>query len=709
VRIGLVVGVGEISAGHSLELREAIGWLDQEPFLPGKVANFMLEVASYYATPAGLVLATLAPTGFKEDLVHEVKAVGGAKGVTLPDDVWQDATRFGADELELFRSQGLLLDRVRFKERRIRVLRAVRREDELLSGRPQANQRLALRTLCEFEWFASAAELCREAGVPDSSVRALIRKGYARYEEVPAPPPALPQVAPADADLGSKAEPLDLSWRSSLTGGIRRERLAALTPNLSRELEAGRSCLVLVPEHALLEEAASLLATALPVRVVSGELSDAQRTQLWLELPQGPPVVLVGTFLGLFAPQARLGLLVVLEAGSASYKLASGPRVFVPTVAARFADRLDIPLVLTDVLFSPEMAQLVPPEGRQNLSYKRLRYHVSDMASKGGWPLGTDLIRVLKQVGERKRQALLLTPRRGFSGGLGCLACGWLEYCPNCDLPLRYHRREAILRCHQCGASSRPPDQCPKCGCHTLAPIRGAGTEWLSSAVRKLLPEFPVFRLDRDHQDDLDELYRGRPGVLVATTAAFRRAPLPEVALLAISLLDTHLNVTDFRAEEETLRMLLQLPELAKERLPLTLLQTFTPTHPVCEVMKAADLDGAVGAFVERMSERRKEFGYPPFAHLAKVQISARAPAGAAEAAGRLVASLKIRGAASGEVIGPTPAPVGRVKGLYAQQVFVRASETERFAWLLEGVTLVGGGARVRIDVDPREVNAFLD
>ncbi|UCH24605.1 MAG: primosomal protein N' [Trueperaceae bacterium] len=709
VRIGLVVGVDEVSAGRSLELREAIGWLDQEPFLPEIHTAFLLEIAGYYATPAGLVLAAMVPTGFKEKLVHEIQAVKRAAIDDLPEDLWVEAARLPVEKLELYRSQGLVLERVRVQERQRRVLRAVRPVDRNLAGRAQANQRCALEMLLTYEWFGSAAELSREAGVPESSVRALVRKGYARYEEVPSPPPALPQVLPSEEGFEAAKEPLDLSIRSSLTGGNRRERLGALVPNLVRETEAGRGCLVLVPEHALLEETASLLAAVLPVEVVSGELSDDQRARLWRELPLGPPVVLVGTYLALFAPQRPLGLLVVLEAGNASYKLASGPRMFVPTVAARFAERLDIPLVFTSALFSPEMSQLVSLEGRKHLAYKRLRYHVSDMSSTRSWPLSTDLVKVLKQVGERKRQAVMLTPRRGFSGGLGCRACGWLGSCPNCDLPLRYHRRDAILRCHQCGASRRPPDECPKCGQVTLVPFRGAGTEWFFSAVKKILPDVPVFRLDRDHQDPLEELHQGEPGILVATTAAFRRAPLPDVGLIVVCLLDTHLNVPDFRAEEETLRLLLELPELVKDRLPLTLLQTFSPSHPVCEVVRAKDLDAAVDAFVERMCARRKAFGYPPFSHLAKVQFSARVSASALQAAERFVASLEIRGARAEEVIGPTPAPVGRIKGFYAQQVFLKAAEVERFRWLLEGVKDAGSGVRVRIDVDPREVNEFLD
>lgn len=706
-RVGVVVGAADVRGSAALELREAIAWLDRRPFLHPAAPALIEELAAYCGAPPGVVLAGLAPTGLRPEGRHELRAVAGAEGVALPADRWTPAERLAAAELDLYRKQGLVLERVLPVEPTVRRLVPLRPADAALDGAPRANQRRALARLQELEAADSAAALARDADVPESAVRALVSKGYAAYEERPAPPPPLPGY-PAGAPLPAPLADPPEGAATAITGGLRRDRLATVLPQLRAHLARGESVLVLVPEGAFLEEAAAWLAPQLPVRTLSGELDDRQRARVWAELQEGGPALLLGTYLALLAPLERLGRIVVLEAGSGSYKLPSGARLFVPAAAERLARASGAALTLCDVLLTPEMALAAPPEARRALPVVRQRLHVSDL-SAGGWPLGADLAQVLRQVRDRGRQAVLLSPRRGFSAALGCEACGHVMECPHCDLPLRFHREERRLRCHQCGHAEPPPDACPECGAAALMPLRGAGTQWIASAVRRLLGDFPVHRFDRDQRDDLAPLHAGEPGVLVATTAVLRQPPLPDVALLAVTLLDTHLSLSDFRAEEEALRFLLQLPELAPERRPLTLLQTFQPEHALLEALRADDLDAALEGFVERTLERRRAFGYPPHAHLGKVQVSARDRASAAGVAERVAGALRAAGAAEEEVLGPTPAPVARLRGQVVYQVFVRAREEARFLELLASVPARGAGAKVRVDVDPRDVVEFLE
>jgi primosomal protein N' (replication factor Y) (superfamily II helicase) len=334
---------------------------------------------------------------------------------------------------------------------------------------------------------------------------------------------------------------------------------------------------------------------------------------------------------------------------------------------------------------------------------------VVDLTSSRNWPLSADLVQVLKQVAERGRQAIVLSPRRGFSAALGCSSCGYLAHCPNCDLTLRYHRQPALLRCHQCGYQRGPPALCPECASPDIGPMRGAGTEWLMREIRVHLPETPIYHYDADRRDDLRPLLDGAPGVGVATTALLRHPPLPNASLLAVTLLDTLLSASDFRAEEEVLRLLLNLAELQPQRRPLTLVQTFQPEHPVLAALRADDPGRAAQDFMEGVLERRRQFRYPPYSLLVKVQVSARDRATAEREAAWLAGALRQAARPGEDVLGPSPAPVPRLRGLYNQQLFVRAGDAQRLARLLEPARAYSGRARVRLDVDPRDAGAFLE
>ncbi len=711
VRIGLVVGTRRVDAGRGLELKEAVAWLDARPYLGDAAPAALRRMARRAAAPTGLLLATFAQAAFREELRYEVMPVEGAPdlGHGLAQGRWSDAAVLPADRLELLRQQGALHERALPVRATVRVLAHARAADDALDGARRANQREALALLERLEHADSAAALARDAGVPESAVRALVEKGYAAYREVERVPPPLAG-PPVDAPRPDPAPPAAVPPEADgvVTGGLRLQRLAALLPRLRSDLDAGRSVLVLAPEQAQLEEAAGALAS-LPLHLLSGDSSDAQRRALFEALPEGGPCVVLGTYLALLAPAPTLGRVVVLDAGNASYKLQGGARVAVQAAAEELARAYGAALTLADVVAGPEIVARFAAEERRSLPLPPLRLHAADLHTSANWPLHPDLVRVLRQVEERRRQAVVIAPRRGFSAALGCEACGWLASCPNCDLSLRFHRQDGRLRCHQCGHEERPPAACPSCGGTELAPLKGAGTQWVAAQLAGMLPDTPVYRWDRDRRDDLGALVGGEPGVVVGTTALLRLPPLPLVSLVALTLFDTHLALADFRAEEEALRLLLQLAELAPGRRPLTVVQTYQREHPVLHALASEHAEVEVETLIGRLLERRRRFGYPPFAALAKLQLGARDRASASAAADALALELHRRGAAEDDILGPAPAPVARVKGRYTYQLVLRAAEPGTLEDVLAGLPARFGGAALRVDVDPRDVGELLE
>src|SRR5690606_29871954 len=185
--------------------------------------------------------------------------------------------------------------------------------------------------------------------------RALITKGYAAYEEVEAAPDPLPQPPLAserlpDPPAGATAP----EGSGAVVGGLRAQRLAALLPLLTRDLAEGRSTLVIAPENSLANEAAALLATRLPVRLLTGEANEEQRVELFAQLPSEEPSVLVGSYIALLAPLKNLGRIVLLEVTNGAYKLRSGARLALQKATARLAAALGAELTLTDVVRSEE-------------------------------------------------------------------------------------------------------------------------------------------------------------------------------------------------------------------------------------------------------------------------------------------------------------------------------------------------------------------
>jgi primosomal protein N' (replication factor Y) (superfamily II helicase) len=716
VRIGVVAEVVDVGVAAALELREAVACLDESPWLLAPARRMIKAQAARTAAPVGLALATMLPVGLDVALDHSVRLLDGVDAESLGEGAdalaggaWQEAETLRFEALTTWREHGLVEERVRVRPARERMLCALRGADAELAGRAREAQRRALAWLEEHGPVASAAELARAADVGPGAARALVHKGYAAYQDVDVPPPTPPWVAAAQVAAGPLAPPAASDARRSLVhGGHRDERLGALAREVAALVQARHQALVVVPEAASIDVVAGALAVFVPTLVFRAEHTPDQRAALWAEVARGTPAALVGTYPVLTAPLARLGQVHVWDAASPSYKIVSGTRSVARRDADVLAEAAHVPLIGYDVLATAELrAQRL--DRVEALPYPAPRLVTSDLRESSTWPLGSELIRVLAQVAQRGRQAVVVVPRRGFASGLACRACGTPVMCPHCDLPLRWHAQRARLRCHQCGHARPAPAGCAHCGGEPLAPLPGAGTEWVAREVERVVAPLPVWTVDADHRTDLAALFEGDPGVVVGTTAVLRLAPPPVLSLLAFTLGDALYGHEDFRAEEQALRTMLLAAELAGERRPLLLVQTFQADHAVWRTLGARDVDAAVAAFSEATSGRRARFGYPPATQWARVQVSHRDRGRAHAAATSIAQTLRTAGVPDDALLGPVAAAVARVRERYAVHVFLRAADDLTLAQWIERIDRrPGDGVQVRIDVDPYDVDAHL-
>src|SRR5690606_15731094 len=105
--------------------------------------------------------------------------------------------------------------------------------------------------------------------------------------------------------------------------------------------------IVLVPEIALTPQTvARFIGRFEHVAVLHSGLTAAQRHQQWRRIRQGEARIVVGARSAIFAPLARLGLVIVDEEHEYSYKQDQLPRYHARDVAVKRAHHLGIPVVL---------------------------------------------------------------------------------------------------------------------------------------------------------------------------------------------------------------------------------------------------------------------------------------------------------------------------------------------------------------------------
>ena len=130
--------------------------------------------------------------------------------------------------------------------------------------------------------------------------------------------------------------------------------------------------------------------------------------------------------------------------------------------------------------------------------------------------------------------------------------------------------------------------------------------------------------------------------------------------------------------------------------------QTLYPNH--YSIRHACRQDYA--AFYEDELKFRKAMRYPPAVALINVVVKARTRQSAMDDAGTIAESMRLPGLDAWKVLGPAPAPLGRLKGEHRAQIFIKG--THRTAMRKALLTVLDARPELKrrtvVDVDPMSV-----
>jgi primosomal protein N' (replication factor Y) len=265
------------------------------------------------------------------------------------------------------------------------------------------------------------------------------------------------------------------------------------------------------------------------------------------------------------------------------------------------------------------------------------------------------------------------------------------------------------VRCHYCNYSSRVPAKCPLCAAPYLEQT-GFGTERVESEVKRACPQARVARLDRDAVRRkgslialLSRFRDGEIDVLVGTQMIAKGHDFPRVTLVGVVSADVGFNLADFRASERTFQLLTQVAGRAGrgDQPGEAIIQTLHPAHYSIQLACRQDYAG----FYERELKYRQAMRYPPIVALVNSVVRARTFSGAMDDAGYLVDELRKAGDAF-RVLGPAPAPLGRLRGVYRAQLLMKGAQRKPMREALRAAIAARPDLlrRTIIDIDPFSV-----
>lgn len=496
---------------------------------------------------------------------------------------------------------------------------------------------------------------------------------------------------------------------------------------IQEQLRTGYSVLYLVPEIALTTQLTDRLQAVFGNQLVvyHSRVTDAQRVEIYRQLLVTPePRLILGARSAIFLPTDKVQLIIVDEEHEPSYKQQDpAPRYHARSTAIMLAYQLGAKVLLGTATPSVETYHnalngkyglVRMPQRYKNLLLPRItmidlqrQYHRREMYGHFSDPL----VERIREELTKGKQVILFQNRRGYAAYLQCTECGHVPHCPDCDVPMTYHRMPDSLVCHYCGHTQLPFTVCPQCG--ATMRVHGFGTERLEDEVEQYFPEARVDRLDLDstrtqraYQNIINRFANHEIDILIGTQMVTKGLHFNDVSLVAVLNADGLLNQPDFRSYERTFQMLEQVAGRAGRtgQQGEMILQTFDTKHTIYEHVLAHDYEGL---FATQIAEREK-FNYPPFVRLITLTLRHRDEA-RVETAGQILQQRlgAIFGSRCSALLTPG---ISRVKNLFARQLQLRIETTANIAYakslLLREMHLLEGnpaakGVVITPDVDP--------
>lgn len=394
-------------------------------------------------------------------------------------------------------------------------------------------------------------------------------------------------------------------------------------------IKLGKQALLLIPEIGLTPQVLNRFRSLFgdDVAVIHSGLSLGQRLDEYKRIKRGKANIVIGTRSAVFAPLENIGLIIMDEEGERSYKSDSSPRYTTSDIAKQRCAYHNSVLLLASATPSVESYYLAE-KGIYKLLEMKNRYHsaslpkveIIDMNMEREAGNKTEFSRrLVEEINTNLRngeQTILLLNRRGYHTIISCCDCYQPIYCPNCSVPLTFHKANGMTMCHYCGYASEPPKICPVCGSERLKSM-GFGTQRLEEELAMFFPSAKILRMDADttfsrysYEKNFTDFRNGNYDIMIGTQMIGKGLDFPNVTLVGVLSVDKALYAGDFRSYERTFSLITQVVGRGGRgnRQGRALLQTFMPEHYVMNLAAQQDYSAF---YYEEISIRRAMI-FPP-------------------------------------------------------------------------------------------------
>lgn len=463
-------------------------------------------------------------------------------------------------------------------------------------------------------------------------------------------------------------------------------------------LNNNKNVFVLVPEIALTKQTIERFSNYFGkdnISVIHSNVKEKIKKEEWESINNNEKRIVIGTRSCLFAPLKNIGLIIIDEEHESSYKSDMSPKYNAVEVAIKMANISKAVVILGSA--TPSVVSFFRAKrGYYTLLNLKKRYSKIPMPKINIVDLREELLngntsiysnalaQKMNEILKEKKQVLLLLNRRGYAPFIKCLSCSDTLKCPNCGLPLTYHKGVNKLSCHYCGLNFNVPSKCPSCSKDTLK-IIGIGTEKLEEVTNSIFKDYKTSRVDLDTtrkdgelEGILEDFKNRKIDILIGTQIVAKGLDFDDVIISGIILADIGLNLPDFRSHERIFSLITQVAGRAgrRDKRGEVYIQTYEPDNKIIKSASLYDYE----SFYKEEIRFRELMNFPPFSELVLLILKDKNENKLVDYTLKICNELKERVEKDDAkyIFGPLKAPIYKVKDEFRFHIYFKVSNDKR-------------------------------
>ena len=484
-------------------------------------------------------------------------------------------------------------------------------------------------------------------------------------------------------------------------------------------INQGKAVILLLPEVALalrFEKIFSIYFQSTPVIGFHSAAPVGQKRLLWQCLLEQKPIIIIGVHMPILLPIAHLGLIIVDEEHDHGYQEKKHPKIHSRDMAILKAAMYGIPIVLGSATPSLQSLWNVKKRGwtlltmhnRFSGNFPKIQFaSLKTKKKRKHFWITDELYKAMQDRLEKKEQTIIFLNRRGYSFFVQC-PCSFVFSCSQCSVSLTLHQDNSLL-CHYCGYKSFIPASCPTCGIsHEEFLKKGIGTQQVVSILQKLFPQARIERADldttvkkRSWAQTVEEMQCGAIDILVGTQSITKGYHFAGVTLVGVLWADLNLHFPVYNAAEIALQQLIQVAGRAgRQSTESTVIVQAFDEHKIFGFVDETKYQ----TFYDQEIKNRIDAQYPPFKHIAEIELKGSDQKTVEQDAKRFTALLRQCADQQGfdvQILGPIPAMIYKIKTVYSQKLFLKSFSRNSMIELFSDLKNYKMKSSVYFTIDP--------